>query len=491
MPALPKGYRHFIRTVEDTISAHNMFQPQDSVLVGVSGGPDSVALLHALLEIAPGFPLKLAVAHLNHGLRQEESENEAKFVISLAETLGLPCHLEKKDVLKFQRSHRISIEEAARRVRYRFFKDLVVKYKFDKIALGHHGDDNAELILMHLFRGSGPLGISGIPPVRERQIVRPLIRLSKSEIMEFLTARGIHYVYDASNKDLRHFRNKIRHLLLPDLKKNYNPKISEILNRLAAITNNEEEWIESLIKPIFDRSIINQETDRIDLSVSEINQIHIAAKKRIFRKAIKVVKGNLRRITFSHINSMVRLVESGPRFGSLDLPEGIRISRRDLMIRIAKDKRNGRKRVSSKIRPDMEHFSSEKLSFEYYISEPGAFYIKEIGVRMQFSETPLLPLSDMGLSGHRVAFFDMEKIRFPLVVRNILPGDRFTPLGMTGTQKLKKFFINNKVSRIERSTCPVVLSKEKIIWVAGHRIDDGVKVTPSTRHVLKGELFLA
>jgi len=484
MPALRKGYNHFLHSVEDTISAHNMFQPKDSVLVGVSGGPDSVALLHILLEIAPRFPLRLAVAHLNHSLRQEESDNEAKFVASLAEILGLPCYIERIDVPEFQRSHRLSIEEAARRVRYRFFKDVAVKHRFDKIALGHHCDDNAELMLMHLFRGSGPLGISGIPPVREGQIVRPLIRLSKSEIMDFLTAKGIGYVSDSSNIDPRHLRNKIRHHLIPNLKENYNPRISETLNRLATITRCEEEWIEDLINPIFDRMVLSLETDHIDLSVSEINESHIAVKKRIFRKAIASVKGDLRRIAFSHVDSMIRLVEAGPRFGGLDLPDGIRISRSDETIRISKEKIAGR-------RPDAAHPFGEKFSFEYNILEPGLFHMKEVGIRLELSEIPLARLSDIGHAGHQVAFFDMEKLHFPLIVRNVHPGDRFTPLGMTGTQKLKKFFINNKVSRAERSKCPVVLSRGRIIWVAGYRIDDFVKVTPLTRYILKGELFLA
>ena len=484
MPALRKGYNHFLHTVEDTISAYNMFQPKDSVLVGVSGGPDSVALLHFLIEIAPRFPLRLAVAHLNHSLRQEESDNEAKFVASLAETLCLPCYIEKIDVPEFQRSHRLSIEEAARRVRYRFFKDVAVKHRFDKIALGHHCDDNAELILMHLFRGSGPLGISGIPPVREGQIVRPLIRLLKSEIMDFVNAKGIGYVSDTSNTDPRHLRNKIRHHLIPSLKENYNPRISETLNRLATITRCEEEWIEDLINPIFDRMVLSLETDHIDLSVSEINETHIAVKKRIFRKAIATVKGDLRRIAFSHVDSMIRLVETGPRFGGLDLPDGIRISRSDETIRISKEKIAGRS-------PDAAHPFGEKLSFEYNIFEPGLFHIKEVGIRLELSEIPLARLSDIGHAGHRVAFFDMEKLRFPLIVRNVHPGDRFTPLGMTGTQKLKKFFINNKVSRAERSKCPVVLSRGRIIWVAGYRIDEIAKVTPFTRYILKGELFLA
>ncbi|MBW2222149.1 MAG: tRNA lysidine(34) synthetase TilS, partial [Deltaproteobacteria bacterium] len=184
MPSSHKSYDNnpienkILRIVEKTIKNYKMFDPQDSVLIGVSGGPDSVALLYVLLEIASGLSLTLGVAHLNHGIRGNDSDRDEKFVASLAKKLELPFYFKKKDVLSYKKHHKLSLEEASRSVRYEFFHQIAGENKYNKIALGHQGNDNAELVLMYLFRGSGPTGISGIPPVRDNfsqysKIVRP------------------------------------------------------------------------------------------------------------------------------------------------------------------------------------------------------------------------------------------------------------------------------------------------------------------------------
>ncbi|MBW2681133.1 MAG: tRNA lysidine(34) synthetase TilS, partial [Deltaproteobacteria bacterium] len=184
MPASHKGYNNkLLRIVEQTVTTYGMLKPRDSVLVGVSGGPDSVALFHLLLTFAPRFSLRLGVAHLNHCLRQNDSDKDAEFVASLAGRFDIPFYMHKANVRNYQLKNKLSLEEAARRVRYTFLNKEAEKNRFNKIALGHHFDDNAELVLMNLFRGSGPLGISGIPPVRDGKIIRPLIQSNRSEII--------------------------------------------------------------------------------------------------------------------------------------------------------------------------------------------------------------------------------------------------------------------------------------------------------------------
>ena len=313
MPASHKGYNNKLsRIVEQTVKTYGMLKPVDSVLVGVSGGPDSVALFHLLLTFAPRFSLRLGVAHLNHCLRQNDSDKDADFVASLAGRFDIPFYMHKANVRNYQLKNKLSLEEAARRVRYTFLIKKAEKNRFNKIALGHHFDDNAELVLMNLFRGSGPLGISGIPPVRDGKIIRPLIQSNRSEIIAFLDQNGIKYISDASNRDTRFLRNRIRHDLIPLLKTSYNPKISQSLNRLASIISAEEEWIENVIHPLFEKATINIQDAQIALSVSILNQIHLAAQRRIIRKAISKIKGNLRRIGLTHIDSAIDLVESGP-----------------------------------------------------------------------------------------------------------------------------------------------------------------------------------
>ena len=490
-----KDYKNgLIKTVEGTIRAYSMIEPGDSVLVCVSGGPDSVALLHIILSLSQRFSLRVGVAHLNHCLRQKDSDNDAEFVEFLARKFDLPCYIKEKDVNKYRHEKKLSPEEAARIVRYRFFESAAAQYMFNKIALGHNADDNAELVIMRLLRGSGPLGISGIPPVRDGKIIRPLIKLTKSEILEFLTVNGLKFVLDKSNNDERYLRNRIRHRLIPLLKSSYNRKIVETINRFASIVSSEEEWIDDLINSMFNKSVLTAENNSVTFSIFSINELHLAARRRIIRKAIAEIKGNLRRITFSHIDSIISLLNSGPALGHIDLPDRIRIKRDGDIISFSREKealRDLHKKLGDE----------NKLSFEYRILKPEAGFkadifpmsllIKELGLNMEFSEINIENLSDIYRAEHNVAFFDMDKLGFPLVLRNVRPGDRFQPFGMSGTQKVKKYFINNKISRIQRDRCPILLSQEKIMWVVGCRIDDRFKVKQSTGNILKVEVSLA
>lgn len=485
--------KKIFKIVEETIKNHKMFEPQDSVLVGVSGGPDSVALLHVLLKIASGLSLTLGVAHLNHGIRGNDSDRDEKFVASLAGKLKLPFYIKKKDVLSYKEHHKLSLEEAARRVRYEFFHQIAGENKYNKIALGHQANDNAELVLMYLFRGSGPTGISGIPPVRNNysqygKIVRPFLGLTRHEILDYLAAKKLEYVTDASNEDTKFLRNKVRSELIPLIKESYNPRIIETVNRLSSIIRSDEEWIEDIITPFYEDIILYSKEKEIALSIPKLVRIHMAPKRRVIRKAIENLKGDLRRITFSHIASIIKLLERVPAFGSLDLPGSITVTRKEDTLYISLGKK-----VRSKTGSDLENI--KRPLFEYTIHKPGLkpkpLCIKETGSRLKFSVISAKNIVDIQSAGQRVAFFDMNSLTFPLVVRNFRHGDRFTPFGMTGSQKLKKFFINNKISRTKRANCPVLFSANKIIWIVGHRQGEFGKVIQSTVNVLKVQLSLA
>ena len=472
------------RAVDRTLRTDRMVQNGDAVLVAVSGGADSVALVHILLELAPKYSLRMGIAHLNHCLREKESDRDEAFVASLAKQLELPFYIGREDVLRYQKRHRLSLEDAARQVRYRFYDSIAAEYGYGKIALGHHGDDNAELVLMNLLRGSGPLGLSGIAPVRDNKIVRPLINLRRSEIMDYVAVKKLDYVTDSSNWDLKFHRNKIRARLIPQLKSGYNPKLIDSLNRLTAIVGAEEAWIEDLIHPIYEKAIVFKEKNKLGLSIAELNQQPVAVRRRLIRKAILWVQGNLRRMTFAHVESACQLAQIGPTYGLLDLPDRIGIRRDNNVLTIFKEDLSRRC-------PDRASFLSQTHPYEYQLSAPGKIFIEEAEVQISFSEIPIAQLPDLDRSGHQIAFFDMDQIRFPLVIRNVRPGDRFSPLGLSGNQKLKKFFIDHKISRPERAKCPIVLSQHRIIWVVGHRLDNFAKLGPQTRRILKAELLLA
>jgi tRNA(Ile)-lysidine synthase len=476
--------KKILRTVDLTLRTHRMVQTGDAVLIGVSGGPDSVALVHILLEFAPAYSLRIALGHLNHCLRQNESDRDEAFVAALAKRLKLPLHVTRENVRRYQKQRHLSLEEAAREVRYRFYHAMAARYGYDKIALGHHSDDNAELILMCLLRGSGPAGLSGTPPVRDDKIVRPMINLRRAQIMDYIAAKKLDFIEDSSNLDSQYLRNKIRHRLIPQLKAEYNPQLIVSLNRLAAIMGPEQQMIENFIQPIFENTTIFEKQGSLGLGIAVLNQHPLAVQRRLIRRAILRVKGNLRRIAWVHIEAVLKLAQKGCQANMLDLPDGIRICRRDEMLLVSQEAPGSGRRVQAA-------FASAMPAYEYRLAAPGVIRIKEAAVQICFSEVPNDPVFDRCQPGQRIVFFDMDRIRFPLVIRNFCPGDRFSPLGMGGSQKLKKFFIDHKIARTERNRCPIVLSRNKIIWVAGYRLDNSVKITPHTRRVLRAEVLLA
>jgi tRNA(Ile)-lysidine synthase len=476
--------KKILSTVRETVAACRMFSVGDSVLVAVSGGPDSVTLAHVLLSLAEEYSLRLGIAHLNHSLRKEAADRDADFVADFAGRLNLTCFIEKKDVGAFQRISRLSPEEAARKVRYDFYDRIAARHGFNKIALGHHGNDNAELVLMNLLRGSGPLGLSGISPVRAGKIVRPLIHLKRAEIIAYTIEKKLPYVIDASNADLAFRRNRIRHQLIPALENNYNPRIIDTLDRLAAILRDEEQWIEDSLRPAFNRCVAVQGPATVILDLAGFRKLAGAARRRILRKAIFTVKKNLRRISLLHVDAVLDLIENGPVNGRLNLPERIRVQRDGASLSIARISRDQFTRVD-------EAAGTPAEAYQYTINGPGLISIKEAEASIKLSEIGGGDLPDFKKAGRHLAFFDLDRLQFPLLVRSIRPGDRFSPLGVNGTQTVKKYFNDHKIPVGQRRPCPLLLSGSKIIWLVGHRIDNSVKVGARTRRILKAELLLA
>jgi len=456
---------------------HNMVSPGESILVGVSGGVDSVTLLWCLLRLAEKFSVaRIGVAHLNHGLRGQAADDDMAFVMHLADIYGLTCHLETVDVAGFAEKGRLSIEDAARRLRYGFFNNTALTHGYDKIATAHHADDNAEQVLMGLLRGSGPKGLSGIPPVREGRIIRPFINLARADIEAVASREKIEFITDDSNNNLRFLRNQVRHELIPYLQKSYNINITDNLNQLADISRQEDTWQEELVAAIFSNLLLVQSADEVVLSVSLLKEQPRAVQRRLVRKALAVIKGDLQRITFAHIEAIIHTLDK--KQSTLDMPGRIVAAKSDDRLIFCP--------ASS-----WQEIMAGK-TFSYTLFARGAandsLVIPEIDTRIDFSVMARKDVDDITAGGANVALWDLEQITFPLTVRNILPGDRFVPLGMKGHQKLKDFFINHKTSREQRCICPVVVSGEEIVWLAGFRVADGVKITSATTRVLKAEL---
>jgi len=474
-----------LQKVEQTILRHNMFSKGDSVLAGVSGGPDSVALLHILVRLAPKWELTIGIAHLNHCLRGAESDGDAAFVADMAARMNLPFHSEAINIRNDPALRKLSLEATARQVRYDFFNRISRQNGYHKIATGHHHDDNAELMLMFLFRGSGPLGFSGIPPVREGGIVRPLISTSRNDLVAFLNENAIAYQVDKSNRDMRFLRNRMRHETIPYIQACCNPGIVETLNRFSKIVRSENEWMDEIIQPIYEKALVSagqfQDGLRVVLAISVLTALPEAVRRRVIRTAIVQVKGDMLRISFSHIEAVLELAERQQYPAQLMLPDGIRIQLDKSLLTFYQ--------VDESLRCHRRKIRPAPLSFFYLISGPGeraAVTISETGAVLTFSEIPVGSCT-MDKS-EKIALLDMDMLKFPMILRNIQPGDRFSPLGVAGTQKIQKYFIDHKIDRAERQQCPILLSENKVVWLVGHRISSHFKITTSTRRVFGIEI---
>ncbi|MCJ7685602.1 MAG: tRNA lysidine(34) synthetase TilS [Desulfobacteraceae bacterium] len=455
--------KKIVKKVENTITGCRMLERGDRVIVAVSGGADSVCLLDILHSLKDLFRLTLVVAHFDHGLRPDEDEYETDFVKSLAASFD--CNFVTKKAGPALKPGNASLEEKARDVRYRFLNEVKEQFSAHKIAMGHNLNDQAETVLMRLLRGSGPSGLSGIPPVRNAHIIRPLIEVTRSEIESYLSSKGLTHITDSSNTETKHLRNEIRLNLLPQLEK-YQPKIVEILGRTAGIMRGENTWLEEKATRWLKKWAEKGLNDEIVLPLLRFQGLPEPLQNHVIRQALKRGGGSLRRINLLNIDAIKQIATGSRPQAEVTLPNTLAVKRvYDRLIFL-------------KSKPE-----TPKL-FCYIIEKPGAFDLETLGCTMQLEEVERKAMPELKTSAW-TACLDADLITYPLTLRNFRPGDRFVPLGMTGHKKLKSFFIDMKIPSCVRAHIPILTQGDKPIWVCGLRIDDRFKVTSTTKRVLK------
>lgn len=317
-----------LEKVEETIKKFNMLKHNDRVVVAVSGGPDSVALVYLLNRLKKEWRLYLHIAHLNHMLRKDEADRDSLFVSNLAQKLGLALTSEQIKVKDFAKKMKLSVEEAARKVRYDFFLKVARKNYASKIALGHNNDDQAETVLMRFLRGSGISGLRGIPAKRRLEdclIIRPLIEIRRKQILRFLSLKNIPYRSDSSNLKSLYFRNRIRNKLIPYLEKSFNPNIKEILANLAENISEDFDFLEKSGQSKFKAVRANVSNREVTINSKKFSALHKALQKLVARSAIKEVKGDVRRIDFRHWKELEDLLGERPQNSIVDLPGGVSV----------------------------------------------------------------------------------------------------------------------------------------------------------------------
>jgi tRNA(Ile)-lysidine synthase len=448
------------RTFRETVRRHAMVSPGDRVLAACSGGPDSVALVALLLKLREQMPLEVIVAHFNHRLRPEAAADEA-FVRDLARSLVLPLVCGAKDVRREAGRKRLNLEEAARGLRYEFLREAARKRGATRIATGHTMNDQAETVLMRLFRGTGLTGLAGIEPVSGPAgcpIVRPLLGLKRGDIEAFLRAEGLESRADASNLDRRLLRNRVRLGLLPEIERSYGPRVVEHLATLASLAREEDELLDGFVRELADE-FITRRAGETALDVKTLALLPPALARRVVREFIRELKGDLRAVSFKDIETVLGLREGG----RTTVKKGLALRREG--GRLLRD------------RPERAPRAFERRwDGRGTIAVAGAAFR---GTRLD---------RDSGLSLHgddrRRVLLDLEKLRLPLLIRGRRPGDLYRPLGAPGRKKLTEALRARGIARGDRDRSPLFLSRGEIVWVPGLPVAEKFKVGPSTKTVL-------
>lgn len=430
------------------IREHGLLRAGERVAVAVSGGADSVALLRLLLELRSALGLVLAVAHFHHGIRGAEADADQKFVEELAREHALPLHAAAGDAPAHAAAEGLSLETAARELRYAWFRALLRAGEATRVATGHTLDDQAETVIMRTLRGAGTRGLAGVFPLQRVEgagglaIVRPLLSVRRREIEEYLRGLGQEWREDSSNRDLRHLRNRVRHELLPRLERDYNPSLARVLGESAEVARAEEEYwrgeVERLLPSVFHEGM---------LDARALARHPLALERRLLRAAGESLGVSLH---FEHVQGLLRLATPAPGPArSCELPGGWTATRVRGEVRF--------QRGRAQPRPVPQ-------DYEYRLPVPGEIRVAEIGSVIRVS---LLPLPSAAKGYNRAGLWDPGALAAELVVRNWRAGDRFWPAHSKSPKKVKTLLQERRVRPAERAGWPVVVSGESIVWVRG------------------------
>jgi tRNA(Ile)-lysidine synthase len=443
--------------VEETVAGAGLLRAGEALLLAVSGGQDSVAMLLALSRLRERLGLNLTVGHVNHGLRGSESDDDEQFVRELTGTLQLPFLSDRVQVTGSAGS-----EEAARDARFTALRTMAKESGCDRIALAHTATDRAETVLMNLLRGCGLDGLAAMPAAAG-DLVRPLLSLTREETGAYCEARGVRPCDDRTNLDERLLRNRVRLTLLPLLEREYQPGASRALLRLAEIAEAELEWTRPLVRQELGR-LADRRGAELRLDLARLQRLGTGLRSRVLRKAVAELRGGVRDVTHEHLQALSVLALNGRVGGRADLPGFWAERTADALV----------------LRPGVRQ---EAPGFQVGLSVPGEVKAPQAGLAIS-ARLARIEECDPAARGPLAAQLDAAVTGLEFVVRSPKPGDRFAPLGMRGTKKLQDFFADKKIPRAEREGIAVVATTQgEVVWIVGHRISERAKVTERTERV--------
>lgn len=473
-PLISGGYPMLSEKVLDYIKRNELIEKDDRILIAFSGGADSLALLSVLNELKETLGITIGACHLNHMLRGEDAKEDERFCKEIAEKLEIPFFAKSEDSKAYSKKNGVSIEVAGRELRYAFFKEIMVKERYGKCALAHHLNDQCETILLNLVRGTGLNGLSGISAKRD-EFIRPLLFLSKKEILDYLEEKNLSGREDLSNEENIYQRNKIRNELVPYIEKNFNPDFPRTLARMADTLRADMDFIEVEVRKAkenyllleLDPDEIEQGGNRENLSATlkkEAFKLHKALTSRLVMEAIRSIKTNLKDIEEVHIKDILKLQE-GETGKTIDIKDSITAYQDygNIIIRIKKER---------EVKELMEEL---KIPGEYLI-EGQKITLRIVG-------------KDDIIKDKHLRYLNGDIMEESIMVRHREDGDRMRPLGMKGYKKLKNILIDKKVSQEKRDELLIFLNKNEVIYVGTMIISDDYKVKANTEKVVEIGIF--
>lgn len=451
--------------VLSTINKHNLIQKGDKIVLGLSGGPDSVCLLHVLNRLKKDFNMEIYAAHLNHQIRGIEAQKDALYVSKLCEDMGIIFFVKSINVPKYCENEGLSLEEGARKLRYEMFYEIKDKIKANKIAIGHNLNDQAETVMMRIMRGTGLKGLKGIDYIRDNCIIRPILDVERNEIEEYCEAYNLNPRIDKTNLENIYTRNKIRLDLLPYMKDNFNSNVIESIVRMSNSLKSDNDYIEKEAEAKF-REVSNiKEKGFVEINLDDFVCLHDAIKVRVLRNSIKHILGDTNFVDQRHIEDIMSLEDNSKVNKMLTLPRNIFVYRKKDSIILTN-----------------EEIVNEEIEFYYNVPSNGFIKIKEL---KQIIETQVMSIDrykSMKLDNSSKGF-DFNKVKGGIVIRSRRQGDKIK-LAM-GSKKVKDLFIDLKIPREERCKIPIITDSEGIICVGDYKISENYKIDENTKEVLK------
>lgn len=454
--------------VEKTGAEKQLWKAGDCIVVAVSGGPDSMALLTVMCRIAKAERLTIVAAHVNHGFRVEESRHELEVVREYCTRLGIACETTTLDMPSYIEETRMNGQSASRQLRYAFLHRVAEQYGASRIALAHHADDQSETVLMRVIRGTGLTGLAGIPIKRMEknvELIRPMLRMKKLDIIQYCDEQGIPYCIDSSNKERHYFRNIVRLDILPYLSQ-FNPQLPQSLQRLSEVAEAENEWMEAQTAELF-KEIVIASTGQCTIGCEKLIDIPVALQRRLIKLILNYVSSAEDTVSFEQIEAIRTAASHGaPSTWKSDIGAGVQCIREYDKLRI--------QRLVTQIEGDYS-YKVDETTISLRAAPTGWTF--HFAVRS--AEQGCKPAS------RYEACFDASELVFPLTVRNRRPGDRIQVLGLNGSKKVQDMFVDEKIAPSERELYPLLFDGDgRLLWIPGIRRSNHALTTADTKNVL-------